>query len=678
MMQSSTVTESSFSLGFEKYVREFLSQLKFHDVDGGPTFKLGGWQLDAVARHEDTLLVIECVTAKGRKRIDFRNEITNLKGKMQAINHGLKDDGRYKDCVDVKFILASNASPSQNEMDLADAEPKVYLWSRGMIDYYLDLKKKIGEIAKNGLLAELDIKPRLPEIIRVPCLKADLNGTTLYSFFVEPKKLLQNAFVARRENTNESYYQRMIKTERLNKIAYYLKHDNGFFPNNIIIAFSPDQPPEYVSVKESREGLQAWPSWLDFGVLTFPQSYRSCWVVDGQHRLYSFTHLEQTDLKVPVTALVGLPLEDQANLFLIINSKQKPVPPDLVWDLQGQLRPSSVEGNISNLVKKLNEEGPLQGLIYVPSKGLKSKGQLRMSGLCNTIKRRRLLKGQTENMKAKQLNPLYDKNPETMIGRAAKALNEYFTYILNEAKEPLKSEFVLENSGANIYLSLYERLLAALNAIPGKTDFEKLIRPLISELNGTYVERSQIHSLKLRCNSEGGRSEVTDDFAALINEKANVQLPLSGLMTAGLRERCISFESDLRKAIDQTLSKMDRNWIRTRTPSDVYARVSQKRESSTGSLVENLTLGECIPIIERNDNWEEFKQYFLDSRLGFTNKEMVMVALKEVKHVRDCVAHGKPLSWKYGDRQVIDLYLDKFKKITEKWLMDTSPARQGV
>jgi DGQHR domain-containing protein len=661
--------QTSFDLrrayDFEKYVTEFLSLLRFHDVAGGRDLKLGGFQIDAVARHEDTLIVVESATAFGKRRLNFRDQITNLRGKIPAIKREIKNNPRYAACTGIRFALASNIQPSSEDIQFAEQNPRVYLWSKAMIEYYSELSRRLGEVARNGLLAELDISPRVGEVITLPCMRLSLSNIVLFSFFIEPKKLLRCAYVARREVTQEHYYQRMIRTDRLRKIAYYVKA-NGFFPNSIIVAFSPDKQPKYVSIREARESLPDFPKWLDFGVLTFPLSYQACWIVDGQHRLYSFTHVEQSDLKLPVVALENLPIDEQARYFLDINSEQKPVPPDLVWDLQGQLRPDSDEGKISRFAKELSELEPFRGKIYIPRKGLKTPKQLRLSGICNTAKRRRLLKGQTENMTQKHFNPLHDQDPDKMIRRAAIAISEYFRFIVSKTTEPLRSDFVMQNSGVSIFLSLYERLLTAFQDIPSESDFDRYLSPLLENLNTQFATSQHIHALKLRCSSEGGRDEVTDEFVILINDQTNAGLPTSQKIGQGLLRQLMSLEKNLRGMIAEALSKKDPNWMRSRLPADILKYINDRKTGATVEAVDNLTIGQCREIVEREDNWKDLQAIFLDEKVGFGNKEAVLVALTEISRVRAGMVHEKTsFHWKYGDRDLVETYVDKLNKVID-------------
>ena len=653
-------------LEFEQGVRDFLSELGLHDVCGGQGFRLGGYQVDAAARYEDTAIIVECVTAFGRRKLDFRTEITNIRGKMPAIRKGLAEDPKFSRCTDSRFVLATNSTPERGDFDFAYGGDKVYLWSKESMDYYRELWRRLDQFSRNGLLAELDIKPQFSESLIVPCFKIELNGLQMYQFFIEPKKLLSRTFVARREVPREDYYQRMVQTDRLRKIAYYVTKERGVFPNNIVVAF--DDEPNYTSIPEARERLpDSWPEWLDYGILRFPQSFRACWIVDGQHRLLSFTKVQETDLKLPVVALGRIPPEEQAKYFLDINSKQKPVPPDLVWDLQGTLRPDQEEGIISRLAKKLNELEAFKGRIYIPSHGMKSPRQLRLSGICNTIKRRRLVKGKTENMTQKQDNPLYDRDSERLIAKTARALNDYFLFLIRRIPEPLGSEFLMQNTGVSIFISLYERIISFLERVPTEGELEGMLGPFIAQLNTQYAGSKEIHELRLRCNSEGGRDEVTDDFVNMINELTRNQLPTSARKNEELNKQLVVLEKGLREFLNRILSEKDRDWLRTRVPGAILQELRDRaRAKGETDLLGFLGLGDCAEIIKRDDNWDTLKTCFLDKTVGFDSKEATLVALRQVTAVRNDIFHGRPIKWKFGDRKIFDANLEKLFKIVGK------------
>jgi DGQHR domain-containing protein len=78
----------------------------------------------------------------------------------------------------------------------------------------------------------------------------------------------------------------LIHKQRIRDIAGFIR-EGGFFPNSIIlnfkkkVRFDPLKP-------EGEIGVTA-------GEITLPNTYKSAWIIDGQHCLYSYTELNEED-----------------------------------------------------------------------------------------------------------------------------------------------------------------------------------------------------------------------------------------------------------------------------------------------------------------------------------------------------------------------------------------------
>ncbi len=205
---------------FEGYVLGFLKRLGFDDRDGGANFSIGNLQVDACGGHEDTLLIIECRTAGIRTKRSIRKDVQEIRGRMSTYASALRHMPKYQHYSRRKLVLAiKNIEISETDRDFAKEGQEVYIWDEQLIEYYEDLHKIIGDYAKFGLLSEIDVKPRVKSLISVPAFQATFGKYKIYSFLVEPKKLLRVAYVARRNIGNEHYYQRIIKRDRIGKIA---------------------------------------------------------------------------------------------------------------------------------------------------------------------------------------------------------------------------------------------------------------------------------------------------------------------------------------------------------------------------------------------------------------------------------------------------------------------------
>jgi DNA sulfur modification protein DndB len=279
----------------------------------------------------------------------------------------------------------------------------------------------IGSAAKYNLLGEMGVEPNPKSFTRVPAWRTRIGSSVAYLFFIEPQKLLQASYVARREVGNERHYQRILQKTRIRSIKRFLRKGRSF-PNSIIVAFN--KAPDFTPYPEVAKQYPWWPDQTGFGCLAFPADYRSCWIIDGQHRLYGFSDV-RTSANISVVAFHKLPLEKQAEYFIEINREQKPVDPDLIWDLQGTIHPSSDDGVISNAVRKLNENPPLEKKIHIPLAGPKAKKQLKFSGICLTVRKTRLTKETTISMTATQKNPLHSRNHERTVEKVSKAIAHF-------------------------------------------------------------------------------------------------------------------------------------------------------------------------------------------------------------------------------------------------------------
>ena len=314
---------------FEKAVRGSLKRIGFKDVDGGPKFVVGGFQLDAVGGWDDVLLVVEA-TKTSSKNTAIRNRIAELKGKTSALRSAFKKSGTFSGYSRFEFALVTQGfSYSESDINLARTDPRIHLVDYQVLQYYVDLASVIGKQASLfNLLGELDVEPRDLAVHRTPAFRVELNNRhTGYLFFCEPQKLIEITYVARRETGREHYYQRMLTASRIKNIRKFIEN-GGIFPNNIILAF--DAKPQFRPYN-ALDGNS--PEWLSCGDLKFPKSYRAAWIIDGQHRLFAFggDQAASPNQKLPVFAFEPMEESKQAGFFIEINREQKPVShgPDL-------------------------------------------------------------------------------------------------------------------------------------------------------------------------------------------------------------------------------------------------------------------------------------------------------------------------------------------------------------
>ena len=656
---------------FEMEIIRFLKNLDFKDVDGGVNFKIGGIQVDACGGHEDTLLVVECTTTRKKEPKYVRDKLKTIRGVVPMLNKGFHKEPRYQKYRSFKYVLATGDSEVKDvDKAFAEGSPRIHLWGKQFIEYYRGLYGVIGSAAKYNLLGEMGIEPRTRSIIQVPAWATSIGNSPVYSFFVEPRRLLEASYVARREIGNEKYYQRILQKKRIGKIRAFLK-DGKSFPNSIIIAF--EKSPHFTPYPEISKQYPWWPDWLGFGCLSFPANYRSCWIIDGQHRLYAFSDIH-TDAKLSVIAFHKIPVAKQAAYFIEINREQKPVDPDLIWDLEGEMSPTSDRGMISNVVKELNRRGPLKGKIYVPLAGRKLRKQLKFSGICLAIQQRHLTWERTISMRGGQKNPLYSRNSEQTVQRVSKAIGAFYEVIDQVFTEEEKDEFMFTNVGATVMIELLEEVVSHKTGVPSSEEAREYLEALRLHLERDYHDSANRSQLRKLGSSEAGRREILVKFVNAVREITGEKSFASHIPSLdAFGERVIAFERKLATFIFTILDIDSEEDLSRYAPPNLCERVIARHKSSSkdgnadSSLCDYLTLGECKEMLQDKRNVETFRGVFVATESGFSKKEELDGALESLTSQRAAIMHGRPTSQKYKQQQLLNLYVDKLEKCMSEY-----------
>lgn len=669
---------------FEEDVRSLLKKLDFENVDGGRTFKINGIQVDACAGWENALLIIECKTKQTLGKKSLRSYISEMRGKQKILEEGFAANSIYKKYTFFKHLLITrNIEIRKEDYDFANERPSIYIGNDDFLQYYSDLYGLIKPYAKYSLLGELRIRRVKAETISAPALRTRLKlndkEINMYTFLINPHDLLEVSYVARREIGRERYYQRTLKGGRIHSIARYLMGGNGI-ANNIIIAFDEELKRRlqfHTKNSTKTTGLAEWPYLtVEFGILEFPKDYRSCWIVDGQHRLYAFAHVgSELMFTIPVTAFENLELKEQRKFFLDINGNQKPVESDLLWDLRGDVTNDS-EGIISNVVKLLNNEtrSPLHYKIYYPSTGIKKKKDyVKISTLCIAIKRYNLVDSLLER---RFRNPLYNKQPELLKKNINDSMIDYFKTLESSFHtnwEYGAKGFILSNGGIAVMIGLYEKIIARIMEKDGREadekDFIYYTNPLkgILEISDTQA----LKSLRLKATSEGGRKEMLNEFSLRIRSTTTDNL-FGGIIEKPYSDQFSNLELKLKEIIKNKCDTSgDKEWLKNVVDQTIYGRalknISKRGINGEENAYLGLDLGQCVPIIKTNI--EKFSAIFIGNEdFQFTKKEDFIHALDFVTRTRNEVLHPVPgAKIKPSDKKRLDVELESIYKCIENY-----------
>lgn len=154
-----------------------------------------------------------------------------------------------------------------------------------------------------------------------------------YTLTIPSNILAACSFATSKDEDPQAGFQRVLDPKRAQDIADYIDK-GGSIPSSIILSAQPDA--NFRSVDRSKTAA------FKFGSHSFL-------VIDGQHRVFGFSRAK-TAIRVPVVIYDSLDKEEEARLFIDINTKQKPVPKELLLAIKSLARnETDVEGLLGQI-----------------------------------------------------------------------------------------------------------------------------------------------------------------------------------------------------------------------------------------------------------------------------------------------------------------------------------------
>lgn len=328
-------------------------------------------QIDVFAKDDETVVIAECKSCQSPTKRSMLKDLNEFAGLMKPISDAVRK--HYGQDFKPKLIwcfVTDNVRWTDEDLKRAK-EHNIRVIRELELLYFEEFSKKIGPAARYQFHAEYLEDQKVPALSgrKVPAVKTKLGGTTAYLFSALAKDILRIAFVNHRDLRDPSgapSYQRIVKPTRLKQIGEFLD-GKGFFPNTILLNFH--RPPNFEQLMRDET------SGVSFGNLILPDRYKSCWVIDGQHRLYG-TAFTAEEYKSPLffVAFDKITPAAEANIFVEINAKQATVPPTLLSALDGEVKWESEDPKerlaaiASRAVDLMNSRGsgPLEGKVISP------------------------------------------------------------------------------------------------------------------------------------------------------------------------------------------------------------------------------------------------------------------------------------------------------------------------
>jgi DGQHR domain-containing protein len=160
-------------------------------------------------------------------------------------------------------------------------------------------------------------------------------GSHRFYTLTMPSDVLSNTcFISTRDQNPIDGFQRLLNRDRAQKIANYIDDGLGTIPTAIILSAQPEAELEIVGRGKT---------------IKFKNHPKSFLILDGQHRVYGFS-MAKTSVRVPVVIYNGLTRRDETRIFIDINTQQKPVPNELLYDIKNL---AEYEDNSETLMREI-------------------------------------------------------------------------------------------------------------------------------------------------------------------------------------------------------------------------------------------------------------------------------------------------------------------------------------
>lgn len=141
---------------------------------------------------------------------------------------------------------------------------------------------------------------------------------SFYTLTMPSDVLARTCTVSTRKEDPKRGFQRTLDEKRAAEIAHYIDEGVGTIPNSIVLSAQPAAELRIIGRGKTLEFADRPGAFL---------------ILDGQHRVFGFSKAK-TSLRVPVVIYNGLSRKEESRLFIDINTKQRPVPAQLLLDIK--------------------------------------------------------------------------------------------------------------------------------------------------------------------------------------------------------------------------------------------------------------------------------------------------------------------------------------------------------
>lgn len=664
-----------YRLGYQELSGEKFC-IEYVDSDGNSNRKV----IDVFAKDEETVVIGFCKSRETRGKKTLQKELGEIALIQRAIANSIKKyyGASFKPKI-IWMYVTQNIIWSEQDIEKADAA-NIRVVTENELQYFDAFARHMGAAGRFQFLAEFLNGQEIPELagIKVPATKGKLGDHVFYSFVTTPRHLLKIAFVnhqALNHPAGRPTYQRMISPARIKKIGDFIRK-GGYFPTNLLINFTDKCRFDLLPNKENALAT------VKFGWLHLPHKYKSAWVIDGQHRLYGYSHLEDRflDQSVAVIAFEKMETNIEAELFVTINQEQKSVQKSVIVSLQSDLKWGSHDPKerasalASRLAKTLSGDptSPFFQLFSIQGVVAKDNQSLTIPELVNGLNRSGLLgKPSQKNWVSGVLSSSTD---EKTIERSRKFLNAYFSCIRESNKnrwDAAKQGYVATNPGIRAHLLLLAEMFKYLSE-KGIGDLELKTPEQLLELIKKYLSpvtqfleagNETVFAEKFsRKFGEGGVREYADNLIELIHathsdfgsaeflerleRRSGDRVKTANQDVIDLSQKMTDYVVDVLKkthGLGETKSGDKAYWeIGIESPKikeEAYKKQLQDTSPNKGAKENYLQILDLKAIVRQKNNWPNFEPVFNIPLPGEKGKVYYLDWMEKFNELRRIPAH---------------------------------------
>jgi DGQHR domain-containing protein len=434
-------------------------------------------QIDVFAKDHETVFVVECTHSRdsGPKSVKaLIDKIGAIREDVIKAVHG-HYGGNPK--LKIKFAIATrNIDWRKADRDRAH-DAGIAVITEDDIAYF----QKLTDILKTGARFQFLARYLRGEKVeglkaKVPATRGKVGKTTFYNFLISPHDLLRIAYISHKsKSSNEDLetYQRMVKPTRLKALGKYID-DGGVFPTNIVVNVKVEKL--NFDIKETVEDTST-------GTLSLPGQYGSAWIIDGQHRLYGYAYArrnaDEDQSVISVLAYENLPIRDEIQMFVDINTRQVKVSRNLVneivssLDIEHEDPKRRLDALCARVALRLDSlrDSPVRGRILTVAQDKTNIRCLTLTSLADGIAENNFLGALTKAQKGTagfviHPGPLGEvsTSPQLTLEKSSEALAGYFALFADALPEhwqlgDAKGGYLCTNLGLRALLKLLKRLI---------------------------------------------------------------------------------------------------------------------------------------------------------------------------------------------------------------------------